>query len=1093
MNGGDNVNQTNFDKIPEINYSDVPGVDDNTIKNNQNNNEESNLMKELYTDNLYKNDSVSNSIKQLTTIEEASKEDMNSKTSIQANNNIVNNFNNNINNIADQNNKVEINRNEYSIKESIIPPNREENQDLNSFFGPNYDLENIVKNLGQEFSILEEEYLEVIQIGVVDDKTFKNITSSELEHLKKAKEVVESMEYEGKIISIISGIEYLLMKSQNVNDNNRQNIQKSLEQKSDKIYAWREVLPGNDSFFRSVMFIFLEGIILSRNKNMFRLFIYMLDDNLKNDYFKKILSFYQIEPSRVKLYLILIYCILFSGDNAAMEKAHSFLIKVYNSETFFDPLLILNLKFSIYKYLKTNEKRIYTQEYNKKMGELLPSGYKEGERFKEFYENNLLQLGKKVENISILVIPFILRRDLFIYSFNDNDINHFWIHTEGRENQKFMPMNLISINDSYYIIYQKNYFMQFKNILNKFSNVNNNLSNNKNNANANNYVGNILDNIDDIDENAFKDSKIPINKMSNFFKQDNINNENYSKQNNKQNINMQMNHNFNEKINNNMNHNINNNLNNNLNNNMNNNMNSNVNINYINNNNEAKNNNNYNISNTNNNMNLNNHINNNYVNGGINSKDNFNKNPVGFQNNNNNYNLKNQNSNFDNKNNYSKKVNNNYVNDYNNINNNKYIKNNNEIHNYNYNINNNNKNTNFVNFNNYQNKNVNKNYENNNINNNYNTMNNNMANNKINTNINNNNINNNNINNNYNKYNPNQGNLNNNIIRHNSQETNNYQNNLNLNKAFPKENIIKNQNFPIANTFNKNNFNKTANTNWQCSECRNGFYCENCILKILIENMKKAYIKFISENKANIMNDKSKKLFSEFLSNLIIYFPNKEKKPFPETYYLLTDLNKNNFNSQLNIIKSSICLGCFKYIKDETHYTQNKRGIGIKNTFLYKFPCGCVFCSEKCLNEFLEQIPIMRMSTYICACGEEYNCIKLKYLLYFSISHNLNLFKNEILRIMFEYMKNKCCICNIEVPFIQGKKNDFNIFEIGDQEIEQIFKINKFNHLVCNKCAKNKDISKKNLFYCKMCSSEHFILNKKTIQNGQIRANCLIF
>ena len=132
-------------------------------------------------------------------------------------------------------------------------------------------------------------------------------------------------------------------------------------------------------------------VILSRNKNMFRLFLYMFDDNLKNSYFKKILSFYKIEPFRVKLYLILIYGVLFSEENSATEKAHSFFIKIYNAETNFDPLLILNLKFLIYQYLKSNEKKIYSQETNKKMGALLPNIYKEGERFKEFYENNLFK------------------------------------------------------------------------------------------------------------------------------------------------------------------------------------------------------------------------------------------------------------------------------------------------------------------------------------------------------------------------------------------------------------------------------------------------------------------------------------------------------------------------------------------------------------------------------------------------------------------------------------------------------------------------------------------------------------------------------
>ena len=161
---------------------------------------------------------------------------------------------------------------------------KEGEDDLMSFYGQNYDIEKLVKNfdgIGQEFSILEEDYLEVIQIGEIDDNIFKNITKLKKEDLKLAKEIVEKMEYEGKIISFISGIDYLLLKAQNINESNKQIIQKNLEQKNDKIYAWREILPGNDSFFRSIIFTFLEGIILSRNKNMFRIFLYMFDDNLK--------------------------------------------------------------------------------------------------------------------------------------------------------------------------------------------------------------------------------------------------------------------------------------------------------------------------------------------------------------------------------------------------------------------------------------------------------------------------------------------------------------------------------------------------------------------------------------------------------------------------------------------------------------------------------------------------------------------------------------------------------------------------------------------------------------------------------------------
>jgi hypothetical protein len=417
------------------------------------------------------------------------------------------------------------------------------------------------------------------------------------------------------------------------------------------------------------------------------------------------------------------------------------------------------------------------------------------------------------------------------------------------------------------------------------------------------------------------------------------------------------------------------------------------------------------------------------------------------------------------------------------------------------NINNNNnfKNSKYLALNN--NNNINNNYTNKNSNNINNTKinnnNNNMTNNYINKNSN--NINtargNNNSNKNLNsKINNNKpkiatGNESSNSAKKFSQDINE-QNNVEKCSTFREFNFNKNQNFQTA-TFNQKNYKQILGLNCPgCNNpCKNGFYCEKCILDTLIKNIRNSYIQFIKTNISNIINEKPKENFTKFLSSINIIFPNKTEKKFSDTFDMLNGINKNIYNSQLNLIKSSLCLGCFNYIRDEAKMTFNEKGLAIKNKFLFKFPCGCIFCSDNCLNKFLEHIPIKNMSIFVCACGEEYNCIKLKYLLYFAISHNLIAFKEEILRIMYEYMKNKCCICNTVVPLIQGKKNNFNIVEISDIEIDQIFKINKFNHLVCNKCAKN---TKKNLFYCKMCSSEHSILKQKNI-NGQIRNNCVIF
>ena len=1098
MNGKEIKGHTDFNNIQEISYSDQPElINDNGIQENQNNNPPEKVDEKIYytnnPDNEEQNPETIN--KNLTTIEESSKEDNTVKMSKQQDNN--NNF------MENENAFKENGQNDIDIfaRESIIPKNNEDFDDLMSCYGQNYDIEKMVNNFDferQEFSMLEEDYLEVIEIGEVDDDTFRKITKSEINNLKLAKEFVEKMDYEGKIISTISDIDYLLLKAKNVNENNRQIIKNNLETKKDNIYAWREILPGNDSFFRSVMFNFIEQLILSRNKNMFRIFIFEFNNNIEDHYFQEILKYYKIEFFRVKIYLILIYCMLFTDEKSATEKAYSFFIKIYNSEINFDPILILNLKFQIYKYLKNNENRLYTQEYNKKVGHLLPIPYKSGDKFnfKKFYVNNLLQLGQTVAKISLLVIPFILRRDLFIYNFNGNDINHIWIHTDGKENKDFLPIRLFFFNDNYYIIYSKNYYLQFENIFNKYSSISNNSNNNSKNKIQ--KVENILDGIDDIDEKNIKSSSIPINDLSYCMKnnsaKDTINNNN--------NINNEQNNNIN-----------NNQINNYINNNNN-----------FNNGNYYKGNNNFdmNYNNLNNNLN-NNNINNNNINNNYNSLEKKISNQINHQENNNmnnNYTLNNQNNNFDNhlannQNNYINNNNQNYMpnnnfNKNNIFNNNNMNKTNNNFNN-NANINNffNTNNNNINNNNNFKNSkylalnnnnNINNNYTNKNSNNINNTKinnNNNMTNNY--TNKNSNNINNARGNNNSNKnlnskINNNKpkiatGNESSNLAKIFSQDINE-QNNVEKCSTFREFNFNKNQNFQAA-TFNQKNYKQILGLN--CPGCnnpgKNGFYCEKCILDTLIKNIRNSYIQFIKTNISNIINEKPKENFTKFLSSINIIFPNKTEKKFSETFDMLNGINKNIYNSQLNLIKSSLCLGCFNYIRDEAKMTFNEKGLAIKNKFLFKFPCGCIFCSDNCLNKFLEHIPIKNMSIFVCACGEEYNCIKLKYLLYFAISHNLIAFKEEILRIMYEYMKNKCCICNTVVPLIQGKKNNFNIVEISDIEIDQIFKINKFNHLVCNKCAKN---TKKNLFYCKMCSSEHSIINQKNI-NGQIRNNCVIF
>ena len=772
--------------------------------------------------------------------------------------------------------------NDSSIKESQIP-----------------------KKENKSTSIIKD-YLELVEFNEVNEDILKKKITDEKNNLKKIKDNLDKIENKETLIF---------------------NIEKNLEN-NENIFAQRKILNNNDSFFRSIIFSYLEDIILNRKKNMFKFFIYKLFKVFEYNYFNTILKYYKFDSSQVKLYLIFIYNILFSEEKTSIENAFLYFIKIYNSEKNFESILILNLKYQIFIYLRKNENKIYSEENKIKIGNLLPNQYKSNEKydFIKFYENNLLQLNKPIDEITKLVMPFILRKNLIIYNKKNNEISIELISPNKKENN-IDNLYILFSNGSYFIIYSKEYFQKFEYILNNYSNVKNNVKEI------------MLTNTGSINEK--KNSLRPIDEISKFNKKDEVKNI------------------FNEGL-------------------------SNI----------------------------------------INNKD--------------------KNKNFDNnlKNNIRNNSNNNCNNNTNSKNNSK-NNSNNELNNRNY------SNDNFG---------------------------------KKENNYNNNDINNNKNNNNFTKK---ESKDINNDIRNNNQKNNNNNNcqifntDLNLNN--------KNANFNIT-------IPKNQKTDWRpntahdllkelCLRCKtlgkNESYCEKCFFEILITNIKFNYRSFVMNNTCILKKEKYS------LDNKYIFFPNGNKKKFLEV--INSDKYKENFKAKLIEIKSSLCLGCFEYIENNTEYIQNEKGKENIVKVMFKFPCGCIICSEKCLNNYINNIPKKEMSSYICSCGEDDDNIKLKYLLYFALSHNLKDFTKDILRIINNYMKNKCCIC----CKIQEKKNTLNIIEIEDKEINMIFKINKFKHLVCDFCVKKINSSKNNFIFCDLCSSKHTILNIKNI-NGEYKNNCII-
>ena len=298
------------------------------------------------------------------------------------------------------------------------------------------------------------------------------------------------------------------------------------------------------------------------------------------------------------------------------------------------------------------------------------------------------------------------------------------------------------------------------------------------------------------------------------------------------------------------------------------------------------------------------------------------------------------------------------------------------------------------------------------------------------------------------------------------------------NKSNDKEKSEENPNKILPSDISKlSGFDKEEKYNCPlCNiEINKDFCCDKCNTDILKLWLASSYSNFIKYNIGNLIKNGKMEKFTQFIEKYpVVNYKNKLKKNFEEGYQFLSE--KFDFKQHILSLKNSLCLGCFKYFSV------------LENSFIYKLPCKCMFCSNKCLKKFIDAIPFNKMSSFTCACGEEYDIIKLKYFASFLYSLNFNNPKNEIFKYIYNKIKNKCAKCNCDINI---ENNKINIITVYDNEINSIFDISNFPHLICDNCWKNieNDNSK---FICEICNSIHLIIEKNYNKNKNLDDNCSI-
>ena len=229
-----------------------------------------------------------------------------------------------------------------------------------------------------------------------------------------------------------------------------------------KVYKIREIKNDSNSFMRSIMFFYLENIILNKDIDSMKKFMIK---------FNEIDSIFQSENNKNNKEKIIhiLYILLDCLNEGNIDKAYNFLLKSFLFISEFDFSLNYFMRKLISDYISHNQNAYLSEEEPVKIIELIPQKYKINQngniQLLDEFLKDLINMEYKIPNNEIYskIIPNIFHYDLsvIIYDRNDKKINEIKYKYKANNN---LIINLIYYeqDNSFGIYYTKEFFEKFK-------------------------------------------------------------------------------------------------------------------------------------------------------------------------------------------------------------------------------------------------------------------------------------------------------------------------------------------------------------------------------------------------------------------------------------------------------------------------------------------------------------------------------------------------------------------------------------------------------------------------------------------------------
>jgi len=352
----------------------------------------------------------------------------------------------------------------------INTPNQNINNNYYNNNNNNINQQNQKNNFNQDSQYLISRKLKDIPIDEFTDF----ISSLNIQGLKELKQKIENFSHNDKIIGEFNTLGQLVEKFYGYKPERHNIMVQKYKLFTQDIFKHRTIYGDGNCFYRSVLFSYLEQLILFKELNTIKNFIFDVKAFLSSSQVHEIFQKLDEQPKLDRTLILRVLVLFYLGvKNNKIKDTYSLLVKAFNNLTLFDQGLIMYLRFCIFRYILENENKLYSKEFEIKLGNLLPEQFetKSGKfLFNDFYYKFLLKPGKLAEKIIIYITPYVLCTKLEVVMFEMEENWRKSFDFVGEKNTvKNLNTVIIYLPGHYELIYTTEFYQRFYNVFKNYS------------------------------------------------------------------------------------------------------------------------------------------------------------------------------------------------------------------------------------------------------------------------------------------------------------------------------------------------------------------------------------------------------------------------------------------------------------------------------------------------------------------------------------------------------------------------------------------------------------------------------------------------